>query len=234
MAAKAKGATNKRRELVDSAIYEAAVQLFYKNGYSNTNLLDIANTLDLSRPALYHYIKSKDEILIRLTEDFTAAKAHELAEAQADTTLSARGKLQRMVASVARQIVEQPLHFRILDRCEPDLPPEVMEKQRDAKRNIRDAFVSVLIEGKKAGEFNCDDVDCAAYTLIGMCTWVAWWFPAAKVADPEETIGEITRMALQAVTIPESPESYKENAVRILNDIRADVDELEASLGAKT
>jgi len=234
VARKPKGNANKRRELVDAALYGEAVKLFYKKGYTNTSLQDIADALELSRPALYHYINSKEEILARFVEDFTISSAQEHAKVIARPDLSPHDKLAHMVSSTARQIAERPLHFRILDRCEPDLPPEDMKRQRDARRAVRDAFVEVLTLGVKSGDFHCEDIDRAAFTLIGMCTWIAWWLPSTKNADVEETVAEITCMALRAVSGPTVAADNPDGALRAINKIRADLDELERSLRSRS
>lgn len=230
MARKAKSSANKRRELVDAAIYGEAVKLFYKKGYTNTSLQDIADALELSRPALYHYINSKEQILARFVEDFTISKAQEHPRVIATPNLSPHEKLAQMVSSTARQIAERPLHFRILDRCEPDLAPDDMQRQREAKRAVRDSFVRVLTEGVASGDFQCEDIDRAAFTLIGMCTWIAWWLPSAKNANVDETVAEITRMALRAVSAPAAIAADPEAALQAIAKMRDKLDELERSL----
>jgi AcrR family transcriptional regulator len=230
MTRKTRGNTNKRRELVDAAIYGEAVKLFYKKGYTNTSLQDIADALELSRPALYHYISSKEEILARFVEDFTISKAEEHSKVITNPDLSPREKLAHMVSSTARQIAERPLHFRILDRCEPDLAPDDRTRQREAKRVVRDTFVAVLTQGVESGDFHCENIDRAAFALIGMCTWIAWWFPSAKDMDIDATVAEITRMALNSVSAPTVDAANPEEALRAIARMRENLSELERSL----
>src|SRR5213079_854717 len=60
------GATTARRELVENEIYEIAIRLFAERGFAGTSLQDIADALGITRPALYYYVKSKDELLAKL------------------------------------------------------------------------------------------------------------------------------------------------------------------------
>lgn len=221
---------NKRRELVDAAIHSAAISLFYNKGYTKTGLQDIADAVELSRPALYHYINSKEEILDRLVEDLTISKSHELVQLTSDKNLSPREKLTHLVSSVARQVVEQPLHFRILDRCEPHLNADVKARQRVAKRAVRDAFVETLRQGIATGDFECENIERAAYTLIGMCTWIAWWFPVTKGGEQEQTIAQIAKMALRAVTTPGLTPANPEDTHEAISRIRDNLDDLERAL----
>lgn len=230
MTKKARTSLNKRHELVDAAIHSAAVSLFYSKGYSKTGLQDIADAVDLSRPALYHYINSKEEILDKLVEDLTISKSHELRQLTNDKSLSPAEKLIRLVSSVAWQIVEQPLHFRILDRCEPHINAEAKGRQRLAKRAVRDAFVETLRQGVVSGDFECEDIGRAAYALIGMCTWIAWWFPATNGTEPEQTVAQIAKMALRAVSSPSLDPIHPGGAHEAIARMRAELDSLERAL----
>ena len=57
------GPRTARRELVENEIYEQAIRLFAERGFAGTSLQDIADALGITRPALYYYVKSKDELL---------------------------------------------------------------------------------------------------------------------------------------------------------------------------
>lgn len=65
-------------------ILSVALGLFYKNGYKNTSMVDIANAAKISKGLIYHYFKNKAELLFayqdKLDEclhdinDYTSAK----------------------------------------------------------------------------------------------------------------------------------------------------------------
>ena len=52
----------------------AATNLFAERGFAGTNLQDIAEATGLTRPALYHYFKSKESLLSRLVAELTLDK----------------------------------------------------------------------------------------------------------------------------------------------------------------
>ena len=45
------------------AVLRTAVQLFLEQGYHRTTLNEVAERLNITKPALYNYFRSKDEIL---------------------------------------------------------------------------------------------------------------------------------------------------------------------------
>ena len=57
-------ARNKYPEVTVEKILEAAQRLFLEKGYDNTTIQDIVNELGgLSKGAVYHHFKSKEEIM---------------------------------------------------------------------------------------------------------------------------------------------------------------------------
>ncbi len=50
-------------ELTRSDIIDCAKQLFYQHGYEGTSFTDIVETSGLARGNIYHYFKTKDDIL---------------------------------------------------------------------------------------------------------------------------------------------------------------------------
>src|SRR4051794_23581382 len=55
----------KRRELV-----ARAASLFNDVGYHNTTVEDVAEACGIRKPTLYHYFRSKDEILFWIHDEF--------------------------------------------------------------------------------------------------------------------------------------------------------------------
>ncbi|MBV8730837.1 MAG: helix-turn-helix transcriptional regulator, partial [Acidobacteriia bacterium] len=46
------------------AVLKMAAQLFLEKSYARTSLNDVADRLKITKPALYHYFQSKEEILL--------------------------------------------------------------------------------------------------------------------------------------------------------------------------
>lgn len=62
-------ARNKYPEVTINRILDAALQLFLEKGYEKTTIKDVVDSLqDLSKGAIYHHFKSKDDLLQAVTE----------------------------------------------------------------------------------------------------------------------------------------------------------------------
>src|ERR1700678_4792608 len=80
--------SSSRRELVMSEILEHATRLFAERGYDGTTLQDIAAAVGITRPGLYNYISSKEQLLAELVRDVSESTAHSVHAARLRTDLS--------------------------------------------------------------------------------------------------------------------------------------------------
>src|SRR5664279_64658 len=65
------------------AVLQTAAQLFLEKSYGRTSLNDVAERLNITKPALYHYFRNKEEILIecyRLGTGLIDATLNEIAD----------------------------------------------------------------------------------------------------------------------------------------------------------
>ncbi|MFR1478960.1 MAG: TetR/AcrR family transcriptional regulator, partial [Hydrogeniiclostridium mannosilyticum] len=54
---------NKYPEITESRILEVAMKLFIEKGYEQTTLQDIADSIGMTRGAIYHHFKDKAEMV---------------------------------------------------------------------------------------------------------------------------------------------------------------------------
>ncbi|MFI0077340.1 TetR/AcrR family transcriptional regulator [Streptomyces sp. NPDC017227] len=61
----------RRRGDTRQRIQDVALELFAEQGYEKTSLREIAESLDVTKAALYYHFKTKEEILVSIFEDLT-------------------------------------------------------------------------------------------------------------------------------------------------------------------
>lgn len=187
------------RTLVTSELLDRATRLFAEKGYEATTLLDIANALNISRPALYHYVRSKEDLLGMLVEQVTNGFADVLGQLRSRKDISPAEKVRDVVSLIVRQRAEHPDQFRILDRSEPVLPEVLAKNHLATKRKILAQLTDLIQAGIEAGEFRRLDPRTAALSLLGMCNWVAWWFrPGSEVEPVVDTVTDLVSAMLAA------------------------------------
>lgn len=88
-------ARNKHPEETVNLILEAATRLFIKKGYEHTSIQDIINELGgLSKGAIYHHFKSKEDILVAVTDRMTEVSNKMLEEIRDREDLTGKEKLK--------------------------------------------------------------------------------------------------------------------------------------------
>ena len=88
---------NRYPEQTVEKILDTAQGLFLEKGYENTSIQDIINGLGgLSKGAVYHHFKSKEDIFNAVGERFNQRAISELAAIRDDNTLTGREKLEKM------------------------------------------------------------------------------------------------------------------------------------------
>lgn len=99
-------ARNKHPEETINRILDVAFRLFMEKGYDRTSIQDIIDYLGgLSKGAIYHHFKSKEDILMAVMERITAGSNHMLLLVQDRSDLNGREKLK----TIFKESVSQPV-----------------------------------------------------------------------------------------------------------------------------
>ena len=99
-------ARNKHPEETVHLILDVAFRLFMEKGYEHTSIQDIINNLGgLSKGAIYHHFRSKEDILIAVTDRMTAESNQMLAVIRDRQDLSGEEKLKTIFKeSITRSV----------------------------------------------------------------------------------------------------------------------------------
>jgi AcrR family transcriptional regulator len=174
--ASAKQQSGVRKQLVSNEILERAAALFAERGFAATNLQDVADALDMSRTALYHYIGGKDELLATLVHGLTDDTAESLERLAADQSLDPLTKMTKALHGMVLARANNPARIRLLLGSEGSLKEPLATEFREARRRSLDGMSRIVEEGVRAGAFRPVESHVAAFALFGMCNWVAWWY----------------------------------------------------------
>jgi len=218
-----------RRELVENELYEHATRLFAERGFAGTSLQDIADALGITRPALYYYVKSKDELLAKLVTEVTNGPLDEL-----NALVAADDDPERLLRGIVGVIVgrraTQPERFRLLIRSEAELPAELTSAYDEGRRAVLKVIAGVVEAGVRAGRFRPVDARVAALGVLGMCNWVAWWFHPGGKDTADAVTAQLADMAVGALARPDHQVPEAEGPAAALKLLRQDLDHLERIL----
>ena len=208
---------------VRRAIIETAAKLFAEKGFGGTNLRDIADAQGMSRPGLHYHFPTKKRLLEAIVEEVTLAAQHELELSLSTTTDDPEGALRLLVRQSTLQVIESRVLFKVLDRSEADMSPEMRETNEGAKRAIQKKYVEIIERGILTGRFRPVDPHVAALVISGMRNWTAWWYRPDGRIDAPEIAGIVAEMAVRSLLRPDSERDRNEKIGDALQILRDDV-----------
>jgi AcrR family transcriptional regulator len=171
----------------DLEVVAAAAKVFHARGYSAATVQDVADELGILKGSLYHYIKSKEDLLFRLFEI-----VHEDVEAVLEEILAAEGldPLARIVLYVRRQIVHNlenhgqiSIYYHELDRLGPERRHAVVAWRRRHDRYLADLIREARAEGLVEAS---TDPELLANCVFATIIWPYRWFRPGLDGTPEE------------------------------------------------
>lgn len=231
-----------RNNLIANDILERAATLFAERGFHGTSLQEVADATGISRPALYYYVSNKEDLFAQLVSGIGRERADDVARLRWDESLSPLDKVDGAIKVMATRIAKNPARFRLLIISEADLPEWVHREHKAAKHELLDHLSAIIAEGIEAGVLKTAMVDerILAYTVLGMCNWVAWWyhpdhesFLGGEALSPDEVADYISATALGGLKSDgeRSPQEGEGDSVdRALSFVRQDLDHLERLL----
>ena len=99
-------ARNKHPEETVNLILDVAFRLFIEKGYEHTSIQDIIKQLGgLSKGAIYHHFKSKEDILMAVTDRMTSESNRMLASIRDRSDLNGREKLK----TIFKESISRPV-----------------------------------------------------------------------------------------------------------------------------
>lgn len=215
-----------RRDILAAEVLDKAAALFAARGFSATSLQDVADQVGLSRTAIYHYFDSKDALLHDLVRGVTKQATQIFDDLDTEQDLSPAAKLHEAARRLVLWVTNPRTHFKLVDRSEHELSAAIAGVHRQAKRRVLGGMSALIDAGITAGEFRAVDSRIAAFAIIGMCNWAAWWFrPGGEKSASEVALS----LAGQAVaSLRHETRSVKPTDLGSLtNAIRKDLDLIE-------
>lgn len=186
-------------------VLNASVEIFSKRGYRGTSMNDIAAAVGLSKPTLYHYFRSKEDILVRLYEDLLAeslAGAKAIVAAAPGPLEALRGVISYRVRHTCEKQAIHKVFFEEEDELPAGLLHTVIEQRREFENILKAAVVRHL---EATGTTLPTTPTVYVNTCLGAANWVYKWFDPDGGEDPQ-TLGEhIATLLLQPLLIPSAP-----------------------------
>jgi AcrR family transcriptional regulator len=193
-------AQRRQRSLADRKheIVTAAASVFDRDGYGSTSMDDIARTVGIAKPTLYHYFSSKDEILTSIHEEFI-----DLLLDRHDRRVSSAVPVQEMLLESMVDILElmetHRGHVRVFFENHRELPAQSRDSIRRKRDRYENAVADAIAANVAAGSFRAVDAHLAALAVFGMCNWAYQWYRPSGPYRPREIAVQFWDMLLRGL-----------------------------------
>jgi AcrR family transcriptional regulator len=165
-------------------IVSAGAKLFDKVGYHAANMEMVAQAAGLQKPSLYHYVKSKAEIMFRIHE-----KLLNTLNAQHRARVKEGQNREELLYGICKDILEFIAENRGFVRAFFENYRELDEPVRAQVRKERTAYFAIITDlisdGVAAGDYDTHEVTLSALFLMGQCNWAYQWYRPGQNPPPE-------------------------------------------------
>jgi len=182
----------------EGEILAVAARLFREKGYHATSMQDLAEAVGMNRGSFYYYIRTKEDLLYRVTRDAMCAFIDALAPVLA-APLDPRDKLRRAMVTHLQVLSARTDAVAVLLHELKSLSPE---RQRDIVA-LRDQYEGgirrLLAEGAEAGVFALESPKLAGFVVLAVMNWPYHWYRDTGEKRPDELAEAFANILLRGL-----------------------------------
>jgi AcrR family transcriptional regulator len=164
------GRPSRRQEIFDNAIV-----LMHEKGFVGTSVQDLADRLDFSKANFYYHIKSKEEMLYRISYETLTLKFERIQKIL-DTDRSHAERMRAIIDCFVNLVIDHTAVISVYFEEKRHLSPAHFKKVTAVERQILDSLTSFYQEGVENGSFKDFDPAVAVLGILGMCFWITKWY----------------------------------------------------------
>ena len=183
-------ATDEKRE----RILRAAQELFDQQGYANTTMEQIVQTLGVTKPYVYYYFHNKQEIFETLSWRPTVACFTAMDFAPDDTRPAHEKVTEGMERLIRATIAHYPASC--FPYREPQVyRPEYVAAQKELANHFYAQLCALLEVGRRDGMFDFNDTRITAQAACSLPGFLyAWYRPDGRLSA-EAVTAELAQLA---------------------------------------
>jgi AcrR family transcriptional regulator len=156
---------DEHRETTRRALFDAALDLFARQGYVETTLGALADHAGIGRTTFYDYFTDKDDLLASLVEEYLPA-VFETMIGEIPRSLSSRDQLATLVVAMVGFVAKDPVFGVILHRDVPRIGPDAQRRIAAAHQNLITEFASLYRTGVESSDFRMMPFDLAGRFIL--------------------------------------------------------------------
>lgn len=174
------GRVSRREELIF-----AAASLFAEEGFHQTSMERLAEHVGLAKPTLYHYFKSKEEILFEIHLHFIEPLIKSQLR-RVELGMDPSQMLLEYIVDHLEALRDKPGLLQLFFEHRRELGSARQVEARENRRRYRLLIEDIIRAGITSGQFREVDVRLTTFALFGMVNWASKWYRLEKQLNPRE------------------------------------------------
>lgn len=158
--------------------------LFNEQGFDRVSMDEIARAVGLAKPSLYHYFRSKEEVLYMIHSSLFDVQMGKI-EARARATSDPEERLRGVFHDIFESLESHPGHTRVFFESMRRLDETNFNKISENQNRYEKLVRQILEDGVEQGWLRPLDTGLASLALFGMCHWAYQWYAPGKKTPAE-------------------------------------------------
>lgn len=178
-------------------ILRTASRIFAFKGFHSTTMRDISRETGISLAGIYHYFKSKDELLFLIQDNCFGRVVEKLEERLKETDESVE-KLRIVIENHLSFFAANMAEMKVVSHEAETLAGEKYERIASKKQEYTRLVRGILAEINKQNPNGKTKVDLtvSTYALFGMMNWIYNWYDPKGKLKVNDLANYITNLFL--------------------------------------
>jgi len=204
-----------QRQIKTDAIVDAAAKLIHQRGVAGTSLDDVAEALGVTKPAVYYYVKNKEELIYLCHLRIAGGQAAAI-DAALEATGTGAQKIKIFLETYARFVWSPDSGLPRLWQ-DNSLSGSMRRDVNQAYFKQSDRLVALIDSARRDGSVGDHDPQIVERALVSAILWVPIWYNEKMVSYDQPTLlAKLTDVFFTGLTPKQAPRSgRKPRAKRI-------------------
>ena len=178
-------------------IMRTSARIFARKSYHSTSMRDISRATGVSLAGLYHYCKSKEELLF-LIQDHCFGRVLERLEQRVKDTDDPFEKLRLFIDNHLSFFAANMAEMKVLSHEAESLAGDLHEHVSTKKEKYARLARKILREIQESQPAKARiDLTVATYALFGMMNWIYNWYDPSGKLSVNQLVDNITNLFLR-------------------------------------
>jgi len=199
---------------VRDAVRTAAVDLFARHGFANTSVQQIVEAAGVTKGAMYHYFRSKDDLLFGIYEHLLTLQGEHLrailagghttgglSTAPLSTALTLRAACIDVIETSIEFLDEGTVFFRSANMLSPQRQLDVKHR----RRVYNDQFAALVEAGQDEGLYRTDIPRAILVAnFFSDLHYLPQWYSPDGPEDGSLIAAQLTDLFLVGISVPQA------------------------------